>query len=222
MSAPKPFDDLNMTPEGEAYVRWFHEANVWKNMTWHGVRTLKLPSDVWNYQEIIFERRIEHVIETGTRHGGSAVFFAETLAARRARGPVVSIDVDRASRQIAACEGVHFLLGDSADPAMVERALGLLPPERGALFLILDSDHSRDHVLRELRAWVPRLRQDDYLVVEDTIVNGHPVRPEHGPGPMEAIREYLDEAPGMLVHDREREAKFGASFAARGHYIRAG
>ena len=70
MSTPKPFADLNMAPEGSAYVRWFHEANVWKNMTWHGVRTLKLPSDIWNYQEIIFERRIEHVIETGTRHGG--------------------------------------------------------------------------------------------------------------------------------------------------------
>ena len=54
------------------------------NLCWHGVRTLKLPSDIWNYQEIVFERRIEHVIETGTRHGGSAVFFAETLAARGA------------------------------------------------------------------------------------------------------------------------------------------
>jgi cephalosporin hydroxylase len=216
----RAFDDLNMTPEGEAYVRWFHEANVWKGMTWHGVRTLKLPSDIWNYQEIIFERGVEHVIETGTRHGGSALFFAETLAARSARGPVVSIDIDGRSRQIPAHDGIRFLEGDSAAPEMVERALALLPAGRGPLFLILDSDHRRDHVLRELRAWVPRLRAGDYLIVEDTIVNGHPVRPEHGPGPMEAIRDYLAEAPALLVHDREREAKFGASFAARGHYIR--
>ena len=216
-----PFEDLNMSPQGEAYVKWFHEANVWKGMTWHGVRTLKLPSDVWNYQEIIFERRIEHVIETGTRHGGSALFFAEALAARGAKGPVVSIDIEGTSNQLGRRDGIWFLLGDSAAQSMVERALGLLAPERGPLFLILDSDHSRDHVLRELRAWVPALRSGDYLVVEDTIVNGHPVRPEHGPGPMEAIRDYLAEAPGMLVHDRAREAKFGASFAARGHYVRA-
>jgi cephalosporin hydroxylase len=104
---------------------------------------------------------------------------------------------------------------------MVDRALSLLPAERGPIFLILDSDHSRDHVLRELRVWVPRLKRGDYLIVEDTIVNGHPVRPEHGPGPLEAIAQYLEEAPGLLVHDRTREAKFGASFAARGHYIRA-
>ena len=210
-----------MNPEGEAYVRWFHESNTWKDMTWHGIRTLKLPSDIWNYQEIIFERRIEHVIETGTRHGGSAVFFAETLASRRARGPVVSIDIDAQSRQIRACEGVHFLIGDSAAPEMVEQALGLLPPQRGPLFLILDADHSRAHVLRELRAWVPRLARGDYLIVEDTIVNGHPVRPEHGPGPWEALDDFLAESPGMLAPDRAREAKFGATFAVRGYYTRA-
>jgi cephalosporin hydroxylase len=220
MTAARAFDDLNMTPPGEAYVRWFHEANVWKSMTWHGIRTLKLPSDIWNYQEILFERQVEHVIETGTRHGGSALFFAETLVARGAKGPVVSIDIDGASRQIQSHADIRFLLGDSAAPDMVEKALALLPADRGAIFLILDSDHRRDHVLRELRAWVPKLRRGDYLVVEDTIVNGHPVRPEHGPGPMEAIRDYLAEAPGLLTHDRQREAKFGASFASRGHYVR--
>jgi cephalosporin hydroxylase len=209
-----------MPPAAEAYLLWFFEGNRWKDIRWHGIRTLKLPSDIWNYQEIIFDHRIEHVIETGTRHGGSALFFAETLAARKARGPVVSIDIDAASRQLASHEGIHFLLGDSAAPDMVARALALLPADRGALFLILDSDHRRDHVLRELRAWVPALRKGDYLVVEDTIVNGNPVRPEHGPGPLEAITEYLAEAPGLLVHDAVREAKFGATFATRGHYIR--
>jgi cephalosporin hydroxylase len=220
LSAPRPFDDLNMSPEGEAYVRWFHEANVWKGMKWHGIRTLKLPSDVWNYQEIIFEHRIANVIETGTRHGGSALFFAETLEARGG-GRVVSIDIDSVSRELASHERIDFLVGDSAAPAMVAGALERIAPRDGPLFLILDSDHSRDHVLRELRAWVPELRKGDYLVVEDTIVNGHPVRPQHGPGPLEAIAQYLAETPGLLVHDRAREAKFGTSFAARGHYIRA-
>ena len=98
--------------------------------------------------------------------------------------------------------------------------MGLLPPSRGPLLLILDSDHSRTHVLRELRAWVPRLRSGDYLVVEDTIVNGHPVRPEHGPGPWEALDEFLAQSPGLLAHDAAREAKFGATFAVRGYYVR--
>ena len=205
---------------GEAYVQWFHDKGVWKTMTWHGILTYKLPSDVWNYQEIIFERRIEHVIETGTAAGGSAVFFAETLAARRAAGPVVSIDIDASRRHIKGCDGVHFLQGDSAAPEMVEKALGLLPPQRGPLFLILDADHRKDHVLRELEAWVPRLRRGDYLIVEDSLVNGHPVRPDHGPGPWEAIEDFLRDHPDLLTRDEAREKKFGATFAPRGYFVR--
>lgn len=206
---------------GEDYTRWYHESGVWKLTTWHGIRTYKLPSDMWNYQEIIFERKIAHVIETGTAFGGSAVFFAETLAARGAPGPVISIDIQASPQRIRSCQGVHFLEGDSVSPAVVERAMGLLPAARGPLFLILDSDHARDHVLHELRAWVPRMRSGDYLVVEDTIVNGHPVRADHGPGPWEAVDAFLAEAPGMLIADAAREAKFGASFATHGHFIRA-
>jgi cephalosporin hydroxylase len=83
---------------------------------------------------------------------------------------------------------------------------------------MLDSDHAAPHVLRELNAWVPLLRRGDYLVVEDTIINGHPVRPDFGPGPMEAIIEYLAANPGRLVEDKARESKFGCTVAAHGYY----
>jgi cephalosporin hydroxylase len=96
----------------------------------------------------------------------------------------------------------------------------LLPPGRGRAFFILDSDHSRDHVLAELRAYVPLLEPGDYLVVEDTCVNGHPVRADFGPGPWEAVDAYLAEHASLLRHDKEREQKFGYSFAPRGYFVR--
>ncbi|MGB8437493.1 MAG: CmcI family methyltransferase, partial [Burkholderiales bacterium] len=72
--------------------------------------------------------------------------------------------------------GLHYrgvrTLKTPAD--MVRLVTSMMPELPGSIFVILDSDHSRDHVLRELRAYVPITRAGDYLVVEDTCVNGHP------------------------------------------------
>lgn len=213
---------IEKTPQAiwDEYLIWYYHAYVWKQTYYHGIRTLKLPGDMWNYQEILFDRGIDYVVETGTRHGGSALFFAETLAARKAAGFVISIDVDAHSRQVESHERIRFLVGDSGSSEMVAKVQALVPHKRGPLFLILDSDHAKAHVLRELAVWVPFLRPGDYLVVEDTDVNGHPVRPDHGPGPWEAIHEYLDSHPDSLMHDRERERKFGATSAPDGYYYK--
>jgi cephalosporin hydroxylase len=187
-------------------------------MHYRGVRTLKLPSDMWNYQEIFAERRIQWVVETGTRHGGSALFFADLLLARGAAGFVVSVDVEHESLQISSHPKIRLVLGDSASPAVVDRVRQILPQARAPMFVILDSDHRMPHVLRELEAYVPLMQAGDYLVVEDSCVNGHPVRPDFGPGPMEAIEQFLEAHPGVLVGDAARESKFGCTFAPRGYY----
>ena len=205
---------------GETYFRWYYDNNVWKDMHYRGVRTLKTPSDMWNYQEIICSRGIGWVIETGTRHGGSALFFGDLLQNQGAEGDVITIDVSNAELQVRSHAHIRFMVGDSASPEMVKAVTRLLPAERDPLFMILDSDHSMAHVLRELQAWVPVLRRGDYLVVEDTCVNGHPVRPEFGPGPWEAVEAFLAEHPGSLQHDATRENKFGFTAAPRGFFIK--
>ena len=210
-----------MTGAGLAYLEWFYGTNVWKDLHYRGVRTLKLPLDMWNYQEIIFENNLHWVIETGTRHGGSALFFADLLAAGGREGGVVSIDVthDALDPAVTTHPRIRLLLGDSAANSILKQAMELVPAQRqGGLLLMLDSDHAAPHVRRELTAWVPLLRRGDYLVVEDTIVNGHPVRPEFGPGPMEAIVAYLAANPGRLLADEARERKFGCTFAHRGYF----
>jgi cephalosporin hydroxylase len=205
---------------GLDYFRWFYDTGVWKSMHYRGVRILKFPSDLWNYQEILSERRIQWVLETGTRHGGSALYFADLLELNGAAGRVISIDVDAASNMVRAHPRIDFLLGDSGSPAMVEEVRRRLPAERGAMFVILDSDHSKTHVLRELHAWCPLLRRSDYLLVEDSCINGHPLRPDFGPGPFEAIEEFLAGNPGLLEHDSARENKFGLTFAPRGYLVK--
>lgn len=207
-----------MIEEGKAYLRWYYDTAVWKRLSYRGVRTLKNPLDMWNYQEIIAEHGIEWVVETGTRHGGSALFFADLLAARGASGLVISVDVDHDSLQISSHKKITLLKGDSASPDVINAVKALLPGERAPIFVILDSDHRKAHVLRELEAYVPLMRPGDYLVVEDSCVNGHPVRPDFGPGPMEAIEDFLKSQPGELEQDVPRETKFGCTFAPRGYY----
>lgn len=212
---------MSMDPAALSYLKWYHETNVWKGVAYRGVRTLKLPSDMWNYQEILFAHDVDWVIETGSRHGGSAIYFADLLRNMDRAGKVFSIDLQPELDPRAASDPrVEFITGDSADPAIIERVMAQVPQARKPLFLILDSDHAARHVKRELEAWIPRLRRGDYVLVEDTVVNGNPVRPNHGPGPLEAVRQFIAEHPGALVRDAAREAKFGATFAIEGYYLK--
>ena len=210
----------NEPSPGEAYFRWYYHNNIWKDLNYRGVRTLKTPSDMWNYQEIICSRGVAWVIETGTRHGGSALFFADLLQNQGAEGDVITVDVSHAELQVKSHAHIRFVLGDSASPEVVKTVTRMLPADRAPLFMILDSDHAKGHVLRELDAWVPVLRSGDYLVVEDTCVNGHPVRADFGPGPWEAVGEYLAANPGKLLHDAARERKFGFTAAPRGFFVK--
>jgi cephalosporin hydroxylase len=202
------------------YFRWYYDTGVWKRQHYRGIRILKAPTDLWNYQEIVSERRIDWVVETGTLHGGSALYFADLLELTGAAGKVITIDVSHDVLQVREHPRIEFLRASSAAEDTAARVAGMIPDQRGQLFMILDSDHSKAHVLRELQLLSPLLRSGDYLVVEDTCVNGHPVRPEFGPGPMEALQEFLQANPGLFVADSAREEKFGFTAAPAGYLIK--
>jgi cephalosporin hydroxylase len=87
--------------------------------------------------------------------------------------------------------------------------------------VILDSDHRRDHVLCELRLFGPLVTPGCYLICEDTNINGHPVYPTFGPGPSEALQEYLREAGPLWTVDDHRE-RLLVTFNPRGYLRRNG
>lgn len=205
----------------DAYHNWYYHSGIWKRLSYRGIRTLKLPSDLWNYQEIIYERDIGFVVETGTRHGGSALFFADLLEKKEPNGVVISIDIDNRENYVQSHPKIRFLVGDSTSPDMVAQVTRMLPDNRKSCFWIFDSDHRAPHVLAELRAWAPVMKPGDYLVVEDSNINGHPVRPDFGPGPWEAIDQFMRESPNTFIPDKAREQKFGITFAPNGFMIRA-
>jgi cephalosporin hydroxylase len=166
-----------------------------------GIQTLKYPTDLWIYQEILSDRVPDVVVETGTWHGGSALFLA-TVCEALGHGRVITIDTDPGD-PLPEHPRVTYVRGSSTDRAVLaEVQAQTRDAER--VMVILDSDHSRDHVLAELGTYGDLVTPGDYLIVEDTNVNGHPVLANHGPGPGEAVEQFLQENSRFEV-ERSRE-----------------
>jgi len=184
-------------------------------MTWMGVHTLKCPMDMWCYQEIVFRNRPDYMIECGTYLGGSALYLAHLLD-QTGQGQIVTIDIrDRPGRPVHP--RIRYLTGSSTSET-VENDVGSDLSRAERVMVILDSDHSELHVLNELRVWSKYVTVGQYLIVEDTNVNGHPVRDDFGPGPMEAVRQFLAENNNFEV-DRTQE-RFLVTFNPSGYLRR--
>ncbi len=170
-------------------------------LSWFGYRTLKCPLDLWTYQEILVETKPDLVVECGTRYGGSAYYLASIMDLL-GRGRVLTIDIEPAEGR-PTHPRITYLLGSSTDPSIVADVRRQASGKR--TMVILDSDHSQAHVTGELAAYRDIVSVGSYLIVEDTDVNGHPVQPDFGPGPMEALDAFLAASSDFVVDaDRER------------------
>jgi cephalosporin hydroxylase len=213
----RPGDDI-----AEEYHKWYYGTLTQLQTSWLGVTCWKSVSDMWNYQEILTELRPSLVVEFGTRFGGSALYFATVLRSLGHPFRVFSVDVSHKDvpDAVRRDENIELMECSSVLPAVASRVAELRQDFPGRVFTILDSDHSMAHVLAEMKLLRPLLMSGDYLVVEDSNVNGHPVLPGFGPGPFEAIEAYEAQYPSDYIHDRVRETKFGFTFATNGFLIR--
>lgn len=198
----------------DEYHKLYHSSHIrtWCNTFWLGVPALKCPLDLWIYQEIIHERCPDLIIETGTANGGSTLFLA-SICDLVNNGRILTIDLEEREGR-PRHKRITYLCGSSTAPDVVEKVVNL-KHAHDEVMVILDSDHSRDHVLSELRIYSRFVTTDNYLIVEDTDINGHPVLPDFGPGPMEAVDLFLNETQDFIV-DQERE-KFFLTFNPRGY-----
>ena len=182
------------------YRRWATTGGDTKSLSWFGFRIVKCPLDLWIYQELLVRTRPDLVIETGTLMGGSALFMA-TVMNLIGDGRVISIDIEpRAGRP--EHPRLSYWTGSSVDQGIVAEARKTAAGRR--TMVVLDSDHSAAHVRQEIECYQGLVQVDDYLIVEDTNINGHPTLPEFGPGPMEAVEAFLAESD-EFVSDRRCE-----------------
>lgn len=202
-----------------AFHQLYYDAGeaggTWGNTYWLGRWIQKCPLDLWIYQEIIHELRPDLIVETGTYTGASAHFLATMLDLQN-KGRVITIDINpRANRP--EHPRLRYVTGSSISPETIEAIMPDIRQSKSVL-VILDSDHRKPHVLEELRIFGKLVTPGSYLIVEDTNVNGHPAKPDYGPGPMEAVDEYLKETQDYEI-DASRE-KFLLTFNPRGYLKR--
>src|SRR5262249_6981522 len=148
------------------------------------------PCDNQAMQELIYELKPDVIIETGTFCGGSALFYATLIDQIKPTCKIFTVDIqphlELASRYRVFKDHVTSLKGSSVDPAIVDQIKKQIP-KTAVVLVTLDSDHSRNHVYKELEIYSKLVSPGSYMVVQDTNVNGHPVGADFGPGPMEAV-----------------------------------
>jgi cephalosporin hydroxylase len=186
---------------------WYDSHQTWEQNKWFGVQTSQNPMDVWVMEELIVETKPDFIIECGSWNGGSAALWALILSQANPAGRVLSIDIEdrtQEARKLPIVEAkVEFIAGASTAPEVVAKVAARVAGKK--VLVLLDSDHHKANVLKELQTYAPLVQVGGYIVVEDSNVNGNPVGAGFGPGPKEAIDEFLPTKNGAFVVDKARE-----------------
>jgi len=196
--------------------------------TWLGLPIIQLPSDIVAMQEVIWNSKPDLIIETGVARGGSLILSASLLQLL-GRGHVLGIDNDirehnrRAIESHPLADRITLLEGSSIDEWIIAE-VSRHAVQANRVMVVLDSNHTHDHVLSELLTYSPLVTVGQYLVVCDTIVEDLP-RQDHrsrpwGPGnnPATALKEFLHNRPEFKA-DREIDNKLLIS-SSPGGYLR--
>jgi cephalosporin hydroxylase len=199
--------------------RWSELTNNFRytyNFTWLGRPIIQYPQDIVAIQELIWSIKPDLVIETGIAHGGSLILHASILellsicGEGTADAQVLGIDIDIRAHNRTAIEAhpmsrrIRMLQGSSIAPEIVAEVRALAA-KRQRILVLLDSNHTHEHVLAELEAYAPLTTVGSYCVVLDTLIDDMPAElfPDRpwGPGnnPKTAALEYLGNHPEFEI-----------------------
>lgn len=178
--------------------------------TWLGRPIIQLPEDLVTVQEVIHAVQPDVLIETGVAHGGSLVFYAGLFEAM-GRGRVIGIDIEIRPHNRAAIEAhrlfprITLVEGSSTDPVVAERVAQLVDPGESVM-VVLDSNHTKAHVLAELDVYAPLVTPGSYLVATDGVMAWLEGVPGAGEGwafdnPKAAVEEWLPAHPEFTLED---------------------
>ncbi len=214
----------------KASVDWIREVSIYKysyNFTWMGRPIIQMPQDIIAMQEIIWQVQPDLIIETGIAHGGSLVLYASVLELIGGDGKVVGIDIDIREHNRVEIERhpmskrITMMEGSSTDKSIVKETYNLAKGKNRVL-VALDSNHTHEHVMKELHLYSPLVTRGSYLVVFDTIIEDMPEKffPDRpfgrGNNPKTAVWEFLKRNDRFVI-DKDIENKIVITVAPDGY-----
>jgi cephalosporin hydroxylase len=158
----------------QAWLRCGWDTKYVYSFAWLGRPIIQLPEDMFRVQEVLYRLKPDVIVETGVAHGGSLVFYASLCKAME-QGRVIGIDVEIRPHNRAAIEAhelfpyMTLIEGSSTDAAIVRQVRNQIRAD-DSVFVMLDSNHTKQHVLDELRAYAPMVTPGSYVVAADGIM----------------------------------------------------
>lgn len=218
--------DADLQAKARALFTAANQHEYSYHFRWLGRPIIQYPQDIVAMQELIWEVKPELIIETGIAHGGSLIFSASMLQLIGGDGLVVGVDIEIRPHNRQAIEShpmakrIKMIEASSIheDTAAQIRALAV---GRKPVMVFLDSNHTHEHVLRELELYAPLVTKGSYLVVLDTVIedlpeDAFPNRPwSKAHNPKTAVREFLKRDSRFVV-EAEVENKLLLTVAPEG------
>ena len=196
---------------------------------WMGVPIIQMPGDLVMFQEIVWKTRPDLIIETGVARGGSLIFWASMQKLCGIDGKVLGVDIDIRDHARRAISGSQFnqqielLQGSSTDLDVFEEVKKFASPFK-RIMIALDSHHTHEHVLDELKLYADLVSPGCMLLVLDTVIDDLNVDPDRpwGPGasPKSAAIQYMETVPGIFQNLVHYESRSVLSVAPSGYWYK--
>ncbi len=219
--------DPHLAKMGNDFLRETAKYGYTYHFSWLGRPIIQTPQDIIASQEIIWNVKPDLIIETGIAHGGSLIFSASMLQLIGGEGKVLGIDIDIREHNRVEIEKnpmykrITMIEGSSIDNSIAEQVYDFAKGKERIL-VFLDSNHTHEHVFKEMELYSPLVKKGSYLVVFDTAVEDMPDdffadRPwGKGDNPKTAVWEFMKTNDRFEI-DKEIENKLLITVAPDGY-----
>ena len=227
-------ENKNLQNAAEIFLTESADVDYSYNFSWLGRPIIQYPQDIVAIQEIIWEVKPDMIIETGIAHGGSLILSASILTLLEAcgeieDGKVLGVDIDIREHNKKAIEAhpmskkITMFEGSSIDEEMIAK-VHEFSKQGKRVMVFLDSNHTHDHVLEELRAYASLVSVGSYCAVFDTLIEDRPKgfydrSWDKGNNPKTAVWEFLKECDDFVI-DKDIDNKILISVAPEGYLKR--